>query len=110
MLLILGSCGTLTCDGGTTTIRYFDPKKVKEFPVDTRPPEGRRYGNADRLPWREKIMKVESRDKTTFYDNVYAVLRERGKRVVTPESVIEVLKVLDRARVPVKTWRPKYGG
>jgi predicted dehydrogenase len=109
-LLILGTCGTLTNDGGTSTIRYFDPKKVKELPVDTRPPAGRRYGNSDKLPWREKTMKVESRDKTTFYDNVYSVIRERGKQVVTPESALEVLKVLDRARVPVKTWRPKYGG
>jgi predicted dehydrogenase len=108
-LLILGTCGTLTFSGGTSTIRYFDPKRVKPLPVDTRPPAGRRYRNDDKLPWREKTLKAASKDKTTFYDNVYSVIRERGKQLITPESVIEVLKVLDRARVPVKNWRPAYG-
>tara|TARA_B100000809_G_scaffold244094_1_gene269716 strand:- start:62 stop:1132 length:1071 start_codon:yes stop_codon:yes gene_type:complete len=109
LCLILGTCGTLECAGGESTIRYFDPKRVKELPIDTRPPEGRRYGNDDRLPWKEKTVPVSSRDKTSFYDNVYSVLRERGKQVVTPESVIDVLRVIDRARVPVKNWRPAYG-
>lgn len=108
-VLILGTCGTLTYAGGESTIRYFDPKKVKPLPVDTRPPAERQYGNADKLPWREKTLKATSKDKTTFYDNVYSVVRERGKQVITPESVIEVLKVLDRARVPAKNWRPDYG-
>lgn len=107
--IVLGTCGTLVCSGGESTIRYFDPIRVKELPVDTRPPEGRRYGNDDQLPWKEKTVPATSRDKTSFYDNVYSVLRERGKPVVTPESVIEVLQVMDRARVPVKNWRPTYG-
>jgi scyllo-inositol 2-dehydrogenase (NADP+) len=107
--MLLGTCGTLVSDGGTSTIRYFDPKKVKELPVVTGPPELRTYGNDDRMPWREKKVKSVSRDKSTFYDNVYDVLRRRKAMAVTMESVIEVLKVLDRARAPVKKLRPKYG-
>ena len=108
--MMLGTCGTLVCDGGTSTLRYFDPKKVKDLPVDLRPPEGRRYGNQDKLPWREKTMKAVPKDKSGFYDNVYDVLRRRKAMAITPESVLEVLKVLDKARRPVQSWRPDYGG
>lgn len=109
LCMILGTCGTLVSNGATSTVRYFDPRKVSPLPVDTRPPDGRRYGNDDKLPWREKEIEVASRDKTTFYDNVYAVLRARARQSVTPESVLEVLRVMDRARTRVKNWRPAYG-
>lgn len=109
MVLLLGTCGTLTSDGAKSTIRYFDPRKVKELPVLTGAAEGRAYGNADKLPWRKKTMPSTSRDKSTFYDNVYDVLRNRKKMVVTPESVLQVLAVMEKARRPIATWRPAYG-
>ena len=108
MFMLLGTCGTLASDGASSTIRYFDPRKVKELPVVTAAPATRRYGNVDKLPWREKTVKSVARDKSTFYDNVFDVLRKRSPMVVTPESVLEVLAVMDKARTPVRTWRPSY--
>ena len=73
-------------------------------------PAGRQYGNADKLPWREKTMKATSKDKTTFYDNVYDVLRRRKAMFVTPESVLDVLSVMEQCKGPIRDLRPVYGG
>ena len=42
--------------------------------------------------------------KTTsdYYDNVVEVLRRGGKQEVTPEQVIEVMKVIERAKKGTK--------
>ncbi|MDA0990075.1 MAG: Gfo/Idh/MocA family oxidoreductase [Verrucomicrobia bacterium] len=109
MWTVWGTCGTLVSNGTETTIRYFDPKKVKPQTVETGPAVERRYGSGDELPWREKTVKVKARDKSTFYDNVYGVLRKRERMVVTPESVLDFFRVIDRARGPVQNWRPRYG-
>lgn len=106
--LILGTCGTLSSDGQQSTLRYFDPKRVKALPVDTRPPAKRAYGNEDKLPWRGKTMKAVTRDKSGFYDNTFDVLRRRKAMAVTPESVIDTLKVMDRVRSPISSWRPAF--
>ncbi len=95
---LLGDCGTLVTDGATSKIKYFDPKKVRPLQVVETPPEGRRYGNKDKLPWREKTMPVKSRNKRVYYDNVYEVLRQRRAMEVTPESVREVIRVIAETR------------
>jgi scyllo-inositol 2-dehydrogenase (NADP+) len=109
MWTLFGTCGTAVCDGGETKVQRFNPQKVKPQTVLTGAATGRQYGNTDRLPWRKKTLKVSSRDKRTFYDNVYEVLRERKPMVVTPESVLDVLKVMDKAKSPIKNMRPQYG-
>ena len=107
---MLGTCGSMISNGKESTIKYFDPKRVKDLPVVTQAPEGRKYGSGDVLPWKEKTVKVQSKRKGDFYDNVYEVLRERGKMVVTPESVLEVVKLIDNCKsTRIDNWRPEYG-
>ena len=106
---ICGTCGTLVSDGRSSTIKYFDPQRVKPLPVEPSAPPDRTYGNADKLPWTEKTVPTPSRDSYDLYDNVHDVLRRRGKMVVTPESVLEALRVMETAKKRFQVWRPEYG-
>ena len=96
MWTMLGSHGTLVSDGKTSTVKFFDPKKVEKKKADTEPQPERKYIR-DELPFEEKTMPSESAIKTDFYDNIFEVMREKGKMFVTPESVLDVLAVLEKA-------------
>ncbi len=99
---LLGDCGTLVTDGKTSKLKYYNPKRVKPLKVIETPPVGRRYGNTDVLPWKEKEMPVASRAKGDYYDNIYDVLRHRKAMAVTPESVREVIRVIAETRKGTK--------
>lgn len=94
---VLGTTGTLVSDGQTSQIKYFDPKKAKPLKVNEAPPEGRKYGSGDVLPWEEKTVPSVTEVPTDFYDNVHAVLRNRKKMDITPEQVREVMRVIETA-------------
>jgi len=98
--VVAGQYGTLTFTGhNTAELKYFDPKKAPKLVTIDGPATGRKYGNDDKLPWKEKTYDVStSKDKGNFYDNVYDVLRNRGKMRVTPESVREVIRVIAEIR------------
>lgn len=96
--IICGSCGTLTSDGKTSTIRWFDPAEAPAIEAVDGMVEGRSYGNADALPWQEKVVDAVGTDVGTFYDNVFAVLRRGEAMRVTPESVREVMRVIGEVR------------
>lgn len=95
---LLGSNGTLISDGNTSKIKRYDPTKVKPLKVIETPPVGRKYGNDDVLPWEEYETPSVGKSQGDFYDNVYGVLRHGAKQEVTPESVLEVMKVIERAK------------
>jgi len=97
--LLLGSCGTLSCDGTTSTLRYYDPKVVSPLTVIDGPAPERKYGNEDVLPWKEEVRPVEPKGKCPgYYDNVADVLLRGAKMVVTPESAAEVIRIIEWAR------------
>ena len=102
--MVLGSCGTLVSDGEETTVKYYDPRKVPKLKVVEGPAPGRQYGIAgDKLPWRQKQLKVsKTRVAAGFYDNIAAVLRKNAKMAITPESVREVIRVIALARKGTK--------
>ncbi len=95
---LLGSNGTLVSDGKTSKIKRFDPTKVKPLAVVETPPVNRRYGNDDVLPWEEYETPSVAKSEGDFYDNVFAVVRRAAKQDITPESVLEVMKVIERAK------------
>jgi hypothetical protein len=96
--VICGSTGTLTSDGKTTTVRWFDPKQAAPLQVVDGAAKDRKYGNEDKLPWREKILEMGSRPAGAFYDNVIGVLRRGEAMVVTPASVRETYRVMELIR------------
>ena len=94
-----GTSGTLTGDGKSYTLRWFDASQVAPLEVIDGPASGRKYGNEDKLPWQEQSGTVEeAKSSGSFYDNVTAVIREGQEAVVTPESVRETMRVLTLIR------------
>lgn len=98
--VICGTHGTMTTDGTTATINYFDPAKVQPLTVTEGPAAERKYGNSDSLPWETKTetMTEAVKDKDNFYDNVIGVLRNGQAMRVTPESVHAVIKAIGMIR------------
>jgi len=96
---LLGSCGTLTCDGSTTRIKYFDPSQLqKPYRVVPGPSPGRSYNFNDAIPWQEKTMPADANVPHDLHDNVYAVIREGAKQDIVLEDVREVVRITERAR------------
>lgn len=95
---VLGSHGTLVSDGKTSKIEWFDPKKLGKLEVVETPPPARQYGNDDVIPWQSEEVASVGPSIGDFYDNVWAVLRERKKMIVTPEEALEVVRVTQAAK------------
>ncbi len=89
---VLGSRGTLVSDGKTSKIQWFEGKLGKLPAIET-PTPGRTYGNDDEIPWKTEEVPSEGPDIGDFYDNVWAVLRERKAMVIRPEEAVEVVRV-----------------
>ena len=95
---LLGTAGTLKSDGKTSTIKFFDPKKLKPLKATETPAAGRKYGNDDEIPWQEKIEPSVPKNPTgDYYDNVWRVVRYGAEQEVKPEEVLEVMRVIEKA-------------
>ncbi|MFH1904463.1 MAG: Gfo/Idh/MocA family oxidoreductase [bacterium] len=86
--LVMGTQGSLA--GGAKELRwkYFDPKKLPNRSVSTKPDPNRAYNKED-IPWKEQTWKVPSgtsRDPD-FYNDVYKTIRNGKPLYITPESV-----------------------
>jgi len=95
--VVMGTCGTLVSQGGTSRIRYFSPKglpKLKASEMLTH----RRYGSDEKLPWQEKEEPTRSTRTVDFYGNLYDAIRRRKKLLITPQSVREVIRVQELCR------------
>lgn len=90
---VLGSCGTLVSDGSTSTIEWFDPKKLGKLRVVETPTPGRTYGNDDVIPWQKEQVPSVGPSIGDFYDNVWDVHRRGKQRIVTPEQALEVVRI-----------------
>lgn len=95
---VLGSRGTLVSDGSTSKIEWFDKKAVKPLKVVEAPSQERAYGNDDQLPWQSEEVPSRGPSIGDFYDNVWSVLREKGKLIVTPEQALEVVRITQIAK------------
>ncbi len=97
--ILCGAYGTMTIDDKRNArLKYYSPKKVPKLKVDLQAPPERKYGTGEVLPWVEKDEKANGRDIGNIYDNIVSVLRKGGKMYVTPESVLETVKLLDACR------------
>lgn len=100
--MLLGEYGSLSSDGTTSRLRYYDPAEVPPiFVLDEAAPE-RKY-IFEELPWKEETRSVASDAAShSFYDNVHDVLHRRAPMEVGFDSAIEIMRVLDLARKNVE--------
>ncbi len=96
--MLFGKFGALECNGKTSRLRYYDPEKAQKLTIVDAAPEGRKY-LTEELPWVEKQLEVEPPGGVpSFHQNVYDVLSGAGEQLVTPESAVDVMRVLEMAR------------
>lgn len=81
-------------DGKLSRLRYYDPTKVKPVPVIDAAAPGREYPK-DNLPWQEMELPLDPKPVKSFHENVYDVLCGRAEPVITPESAVEVVRVIE---------------
>ena len=105
MWTILGTHGTLVCDGEVSKMAWFDPAQLADLEPDESPPSDRRYETDDVIPWREEQVPAVGPDIGDFYDNVWAVLRADQSPVVTPEQALEVVRVTQAAKRRSKLYQ-----
>ncbi len=94
--IIGGKYGTLTSDGATAKLRYYNPAKATPLSVlDTAAPD-RQY-LSEQLPWEEKELTIPETTNKPFHENIYDVLVHGAAQIVTPESAAEVVRVTEMA-------------
>ena len=98
--VIMGTYGTVLGNRGELQLKYLDPSRLPELTVDEGPAAGRRYGTGEQIEWFEEQWKPEGRvnQVKSFYDTLYASVREGKPLFVTPESVRRQIGVIERAR------------
>lgn len=96
--MLLGTQGTLISDGTTSTIHSFKRGKLKKLRVIEEPPPDRSYGNDDVIPWETEEVPSVGKSIGDLYDNIWGVLRERKKMIVTPEQALQTMQVINWAK------------
>lgn len=99
---LFGKHGTLTSDGKTSRLRYFDGDALPLPAVIDAAAPGRKY-QKEELPWTEETRDCKPSEMTIgFYENVAAVLRDGAAPVVTVASALDVLRVLEMAEADAR--------
>jgi scyllo-inositol 2-dehydrogenase (NADP+) len=103
--LVCGATGTMTATDAKASLKFFDPRAAAPITVIDAAPEGRRYGNADALPWQERVVDMEpARPYPDFYQSLARSIREGAEPLVTMASVRATMAVLDAVREK-SMWR-----
>ncbi len=104
-LMIMGTLGTLSQEGGEFLIKYLDPRTLPKLKVDARlAVPGRKYGVlGEKLEFLEKRVPAAPPEmKLDFYAELYKTLREGKRLFVKPEEVYEQMRVNALARKGTK--------
>jgi len=101
--VVLGDCGSLWIEGKTARMKCFDKAKLSDVePNDIHYAYNRAYGchpDPDQIPWEE--IEEEAKPKQaypTYYDNLYAGVRDGAPLLVEPESARLTYQVLETVR------------
>ncbi len=96
---LLGTSGALTLSKGVARIKFYDPKQAPRIQVCSTPlVEGRKYGNADKLPWKEEQFELDGKSRRGFYDALYSTLKRHKKFPIDPGQVREMMRILGVCR------------
>lgn len=98
--VILGTQGTLTSTREEIRWQYYRPDQVPQLVLDRQPTPDRGY-NYEELPmWEESVRPVLDfhGELKQLYRDLYGTIRDGKPLVITPESVRDLMVVLERCR------------
>ncbi len=97
--VVMGSRGTLVSDGTTSRIRYTKARRLPKMKAtDSHMVATRTYGSGETIEFEEKTMPSRLEPKRRFYDYLRESIRKGKPLFVTPESVRQVMWVIQQAR------------
>ena len=98
--LIMGRYGSLTGSTSRLEWKYYDPAALPPLTAEAGPAAGRSYGKAEEIPWVSLVADLRGGPNitATYYDRLYATLREGAPLLVTPESVRRQIALFDEIR------------
>ncbi|MBV7335616.1 Gfo/Idh/MocA family oxidoreductase [Chloroflexi bacterium TSY] len=98
--LVMGTQGSMVCQGKEARWKYFDPAEAPPLVLDTTPTVDRSY-NREELPWKEESVELindSAGEVQNLYRSIFASIREGAPLAVTPESVRHQIAVLEKCR------------
>lgn len=97
---IMGKYGSLTGTTGHLEWKYYDPSALPELTADDGPAAGRSYGRREDIPWQIEAADIKAAEDitVTYYNRLYATLREGAPLLVTPGSVRKQIALFDDIR------------
>ena len=96
--VLMGTKGTLVCDGKVSKLRYIAGKLPRMKAMDLKAVPGRVYGSGETLEFKEEEIPATATSPKNYYDYLYDSLRKGKPLFVTPESVWRTMHVLKLAR------------
>lgn len=105
---IIGTTGSIRCETpDQMSVRWLDADNLSPVPdADEGPAQGRRYGSAQELHWRDETFTFDrSGLVAAFYDDFHAALTNGRPPTVTPESVRQQIELIETARSLAVQWR-----
>jgi hypothetical protein len=95
---VLGTLGTLVCDGRRTKLKYLDPAKLTPVKASSATPPDQTFGNPEKLPWIEEEREAVPRQPLEFWSSLYAHVRSDEAFPVSLAEARRVIWVMEEAR------------
>lgn len=98
--LVMGTAGSLRGSQKKLEWKWVDWSSMPKLEVDTQATQDRSY-NKEELPWQKDTWEGESKgivDQVQFYKDLYKTLREDAPLVISPQSVLEQIQLIERCR------------
>jgi scyllo-inositol 2-dehydrogenase (NADP+) len=95
---LLGTRGSLICDGSEAQIKSFDPSDLPSYEVSRGPSPNRSYDFGGKIDFQETTEPVTADIPYDVHGNIYSVLREGAKQDIMIEDVREVVRITEAAR------------
>ncbi len=98
--VVMGTRGSLVCDGKTSKLRYMKGKLSALKPMDSTAVPNRQYGipGGDTIEFVEEEIPATASSPKNFYDYLYDSLRKGKPLLVTAQSVRRTMEVVKLAR------------
>lgn len=99
--MVMGSLGSISCDGRVLTLKWCDPAKLVDLVAEEElAVPGRRYGTGEVVEWMEESFPLPANPSQPgeWYRLLYHSLVEGAPLLVTPESIRRQMELFEEIR------------